>query len=315
MPVIVIPDDYQGATRNLQALSPIPGYELVSIGDLHRDPLADEWLSRADAVILIRERTQVDRAFLERTPRLKLISQTGKIARHVDLTLCRERGVDVVEGSGSPIAPAELTWILIMNAMRQFVPAAEGMKAGQWQTGMGDTLAGKHLGLLGFGKIAKRVARFAQAFDMTVQVWGSQRGRDEAQAEGWRVPDSREEFFATSDVLSLHQRLVPETEGQVTAADLAQMSAQSILVNTARAELIAPGALLKALALGRPGFAALDVYDEEPVYDSNHPLLAHANVLCSPHLGYVARSGYELYFRIAMENVVRYFSGDKKHVL
>lgn len=228
---------------------------------------------------------------------------------------CTRAGVAVVEGVGSAVAPAELTWLLIMAAKRKLVPAVNAMSAGQWQTNMGEALAGQTIGILGYGKIGKRIAGYAQAFGMKVQVWGSERARTEAGEQGLLVPGSREAFFASSDVLTVHQRLVAATEGNITAVDLACMKPSALFVNTSRAELVEAGALLKALQQVRPGFAALDVYEQEPVYDPAHPLLQLPNVLCTPHLGYVERASYELYFQVAFDNVLSFFGGDRRHVL
>lgn len=312
---VVIPDDYQQATRQLPFLFSTEGYSTKVIGDLSKAEHVDVTLSTAEALILIRERTVIDAGFLRRTPQLKLISQTGKIAPHIDLDACTAAGVAVVEGVGSPIAPAELTWLLIMAAQRQLVPAVNAMAEGQWQVNIGRAVAGQTLGILGFGKIGKRIARYAQAFEMNVQVWGSARAQQEAREQGFDVPTSRAEFFATSDILTVHQRLVPATQGNITLHDLLTMKTSAMFVNTSRAELVAPEALIKALDAGTPGFAALDVFEQEPIYDPNHPLLQRTNVLCTPHLGYVEQAGYDLYIRTAFDNVVKFFTGERSHVL
>jgi len=287
----------------------------TALGDLSRDPMADEKLSSAESLILIRERTVIDEAFLRRTPHLKLISQTGKLARNVDIDACTRAGVALVEGSGSPVAPAELTWLLIMASCRKFVSSVNAMAEGHWQTEIGSAVHNQVIGILGYGKIGKRLASYAAVFGMQVQVWGSLRAQEEARADGWTVPESREQFFATSDVLTVHQRLVAATQGNITPADLALMKTDALFVNTSRAELVYDGALQNALTQGRPGFAALDVYEEEPLYNTRHPYLQMPNVLCTPHLGYVEKASYALYFRTAFDNVVRYFSGDRSHVI
>lgn len=313
--VIVIPDDYQQATQRLHFLSQDPHFVVTSLGDLARDSSAATALAEAKGLILIRERTIVDDHFLRQMPQLKIISQTGKIARHIDLDLCTQRGVAVVEGTGSPIAPAELAWLLIMAARRQLVLAVNDMRAGHWQTNIGRAVAGQTLGIMGYGKIGKRIARYAQAFDMSVQVWGTARAREEAQAAGLKLPASREEFFATSDIVTLHQRLVPENRGNITLNDLSAMRPDALFVNTSRAELVVPGALLTALHKGRPGYAALDVYEDEPLYQTNNPLLSLPQVLCTPHLGYVEEGSYQLYFQTAFNNIQRFFNGDYSHVI
>ncbi|MBC8944698.1 MULTISPECIES: D-2-hydroxyacid dehydrogenase family protein [Xenorhabdus] len=315
MPLVVIPDDYQSATRQIQALYQNSNFEVISLGAIDRDSKADELLSKADALILIRERTLIDEKFLSKTPHLKLISQTGKVATNIDLELCKQRGIAVVEGTGSPIAAAELTWLLIQSSIRGFIASVEAMKKGYWQTELGDTVVGKTLGILGYGKIGQLVAKYARAFDMKVQIWGSEHSQEKARQDGLSVPHSREDFFKTSDVITLHQRLVKETTGNVTLADLTHMKNSAVLVNTARSGLIEAGALEKALDLGTPGFAALDVFDIEPIWDINHSLLKRDNVLCSPHIGYVTKSCYDIYFDSALKNVEKYFSGDDSHVI
>ncbi|PXW15834.1 D-2-hydroxyacid dehydrogenase family protein [Pantoea sp. JKS000250] len=312
---IVIPDDYQFATQKLDFLHSNNNFHCAALGDLSRDPMADAQLSLAEALILIRERTVIDEAFLRRTPHLKLISQTGKLARNVDIDACTRAGVALVEGSGSPVAPAELTWLLIMVSCRKFVSSVNAMAEGHWQTETGSAVHNQVIGILGYGKIGKRLASYAAVFGMQVQVWGSLRAQEEARADGWTVPESREQFFATSDVLTVHQRLVAATQGNITPADLALMKTDALFVNTSRAELVYDGALQNALTQGRPGFAALDVYEEEPLYNTRHPYLQMPNVLCTPHLGYVEKASYALYFRTAFDNVVRYFSGDRSHVI
>lgn len=312
---IVIPDDYQLATQQLDFLQQNEKFQCLALGDLSKDSMADHQLSSAEALILIRERTVIDEAFLRRTPKLKLISQTGKLARNVDIDACTRAGVAIVEGTGSPVAPAELTWLLIMASRRKLVSSVNAMEQGHWQTEIGSAVNNQVIGILGYGKIGKRIASYAAVFGMQVQVWGSLRAQEEARTDGWRVPESREQFFATSDVLTVHQRLVAATEGNITPADLALMKKDALFVNTSRAELVAEGALLNALKQGRPGFAALDVYEEEPLYHTQHPYLLMPNVLCTPHLGYVEKASYELYFRTAFDNVVRYFEGDSSQVI
>ncbi|MBD2822021.1 D-2-hydroxyacid dehydrogenase family protein [Xenorhabdus sp. 42] len=315
MPLVIIPDDYQKATKQIKALYQNSHFEVVSLGDPGSDPKAETLLSKADALILIRERTLIDEEFLSKTPNLKLISQTGKVAYNIDLELCKQRGIAVVEGVGSPIAAAELAWLLIQSSIRKFTLSVEAMKQGQWQTELGDTVAGKTLGIIGYGKIGQLVAKYARAFDMNVQVWGSTRAQEQARQEGLIVPDSREEFFRTSDAITVHQRLVKETAGNITFSDLTHMKPTAVFVNTARSGLVETGALEKALDSGTPGFAALDVFDAEPIWDPNHPLLKRNNVLCSPHIGYVTKSCYDIYFESAFKNVERYFSGDESHVV
>lgn len=312
---VLIPDDYQLATTSLNFLQSNDKYSCVSVGDLSKTPHVENQLATAQALILIRERTVIDDAFLRRTPNLKLISQTGKLARNVDIDACTRAGVAIVEGIGSPVAPAELTWLLIMASRRKLISSVDAMKKGLWQTEMGSAVNNQLIGILGYGKIGKKIANYAQAFGMRVQIWGSERAQEEARAVGLHVPENREQFFSTSDIITVHQRLVAQTEGNITLSDLSKMKGDALFVNTSRAELVSDGALYEALRQGRPGYAALDVYEQEPVYDTDNPFLHMPNVLCTPHLGYVEKAGYELYFKAAFENVVRFFEGDTTHVI
>lgn len=312
---IAIPDDYQRAAARLGFLHNDPAFHCTVLGDVAADPDAISTLSKAQGLILIRERTRIDENFLRQTPELKVIGQTGKVARNIDMAACSRAGIAVVEGAGSPVAPAELTWLLIMASRRKLVSSVNDMAAGLWQTDIGRALNKQTTGILGYGKIGKIIARYAKAFGMQVQVWGSERARHEAMRDGHLVPSNRAAFFASSDVLSVHLRLVDATEASITEEDLLMMKPDALFVNTSRAELVAPDALISALKKGRPGFAALDVYEQEPVYDADHPLLKMANVLCTPHLGYVEQASYEYYFQTAFDNVKRFFAGDTSHVL
>ncbi|UTW06361.1 D-2-hydroxyacid dehydrogenase family protein [Pseudomonas benzenivorans] len=307
---IAIPDDYQQVVRSLDCFSLLDGHRVSLFHDAQRD--VDELARRfaeADALVLTRERTRIDAELLDRLPRLRLISQTGRVGAHLDLDACTARGIAVMEGRGSPIAPAELTWALILNARRQLLAAIQGLYAGHWQTNLGERLYGQTLGIWGYGRIGQRLARYAQAFEMNVLVWGSETSRAAAMGDGHRAAPSRQAFFAAADVLSLHLRLSDSTRHCVTRDDLLLMKPGALLVNTSRAELLAPGALLEALSAGRPGYAALDVLDDEPLLDDAHPLLNHPRVLCTPHLGYVEKHSYELYFGDAFANVQAYFRG------
>lgn len=313
---IVIPDDYQNAIRSLDCFALLAGHEVTLHHDVQPASL-DELVARfidADALVLTRERTRIDAALLARLPRLRLISQTGKVSAHLDLAACTAHGVVVTEGRGSPVAPAELAWSLILAARRQLVPAIDAFRQGRWQVNLGQAVAGQTLGIWGYGKIGQRLARYARAFDMPVLVWGSAASREAAEADGHRAAPSREAFFAEADILSLNLRLSDSTRYGVTLEDLGRMKPDALLVNVSRAELIAPGALLQALDAGRPGFAAVDVYEQEPLLDPRHPLLTHPRVLATPHLGYVEKQGYELYFGDAFENVVAFFDGAPKNV-
>ncbi|GAB3839708.1 D-2-hydroxyacid dehydrogenase family protein [Hymenobacter jeollabukensis] len=307
---IVIPDDYQHVIRTLDCFRKLQGHQVTLYHDAASDldTLAERFRD-ADALVLTRERTTIDAALLARLPRLRLISQTGKIAPHLDLAACTAAGVAVAEGSGSPVAPAELAWALMLNARRELPAAIEALKQGRWQVNMGRALQGQTLGIWGYGKIGRRVARYAQAFEVPVLVWGSEASRRAAEADGHRAAASRAEFFATADIISLHLRLTDTTRYLIGPVDLARMKPDALLVNISRAELLQPGALLAALQAGRPGFAALDVYEQEPIFDPAHPLLQLPNVLCTPHLGYVEQGGYELYFGQAFDNVVAFAEG------
>ncbi|MDH2014569.1 D-2-hydroxyacid dehydrogenase family protein [Pseudomonas juntendi] len=313
---IVIPDDYQDVIRTLDCFSRLHGHD-VHVLHAPQPATLEQLAARfadADALVLTRERTRIDAALLDRLPSLKLISQTGKVSSHLDLAACTARGIVVTEGRGSPVAPAELAWALILNARRQLVPAIDAFRQGHWQVNLGQALAGQVLGIWGYGKIGQRLARYAQAFDMPVLVWGSDSSRAAAAADGHRAAASREAFFAEADVVSINLRLSEQTRHRVTLDDLTRMKEDALLVNVSRAELIAPGALLQALDTGRPGYAAVDVYEQEPVLDPGHPLLRHPRVLATPHLGYVEKTGYELYFGDAFDNVLAFFGGAPQNV-
>ncbi len=312
---IVIPDDYQCATKNLACLELLNLHDVNILGDIRQDPNAATTLAEAECLVLIRERTAINEEFLRQTPRLKLISQTGKIGRHIDLDACTAAGVVVVEGTGSPVAPAELTWALILAARRKLVEAVVDMQQGRWQTNIGQALNGQTLGVWGYGKIGRRIASYGRAFGMEVLIWGRESSRQAAANDGYNVSTTKEAFFENADVLTIHLRLVKETAGMITADDLARMKSSALFVNTSRAELVANGALENALQRGRPGFAALDVFMEEPIYDTGHPLLNLPNVICTPHLGYVEQNGYELYFRKAFENIIDFFAGHPANVV
>lgn len=307
---IVIPDDYQDAVRGLACFSKLAGHSVTIYNDTVKeiDALAERF-READALVLIRERTRITEALLERLPRLKLISQTGKGAAHIDLAACERRGITVTVGTGSPFAPAELTWALVLAAARHLPREVARLRAGHWQSTMGTGLRGRTLGIWGYGKIGTLVAGYGRAFGMEVRVWGREGSLSRARADGYDLFASREELFEGSDVLSLHLKLSAETRGIVTASDLARMRPDALLVNTSRAELIEAGALEAALRAGRPGFAAVDVYEQEPVLDAAHPLLALDNALCTPHLGYVERDSYESYFGQAFDQVVAFAEG------
>ncbi|WP_145009224.1 D-2-hydroxyacid dehydrogenase family protein [Pseudomonas oryzihabitans] len=309
---IVIPDDYQHVVETLDCypLLQRAGHQVTLYHDAERDPqVLVERFRDADALVLTRERTRIDAELLAHLPRLKLISQTGKATAHLDVAACTRQGVAVCEGSGSPVSTSELTWTLILMARRKLKPAIDALYAGRWQVNLGERLDGQILGIWGYGKIGQRLARYGQAFGMPVLVWGSEASRARAEADGHRASTSQAAFFAEADVISLHLRYSERSRGCVRAEDLARMKKSALLVNTARAGLIEPGALLTALELGHPGQAALDVFEQEPVAPDD-PLLAHPRVLCTPHLGYVEKHSYELYFGEAFANLVAFFAGD-----
>ncbi len=304
---IAILDDYQDACRTLDAWTKLAGHDVT----VFRDTLKDEdalvaRLKDFEALGLIRERTRFTASLLERLPKLRALSQTGKAGAHIDLAACKKLGIAVLEGSGSPYATSELTWGLVLAAMRRIPQEVENLKKGGWQQSVGRALRGRTLGIYGFGKIGSVVAGYGRAFGMKVQVWGREGSLERAKAAGFEAAASREALFATSDVLTIHIRLAPETQGMVTGQDLALMKPDAVFVNTSRAELVAPGALAAGLVAGRPGFAAVDVYEEEPVQGAAHPLLALANAICTPHLGYVEKDGYELYFGSAFDNLAAF---------
>jgi D-3-phosphoglycerate dehydrogenase len=320
---IAILDDYQDSVRHLDAFNLLAGHEVKVFTNTARGAgqLAIR-LAEFDALVLIRERTNFPKTLLEKLPNLKLISQTGKVSGHIDVDAATAQGIAIVEGVGDPTAPAELTWALIMAASRRVPQYVAGLKAGAWQSvstnaamnTIGVALKGRRLGVWGYGKIGRLVAGYGKAFGMLVTVWGREPSRKQAQADGYEVAASKEAFFSDCDIVTLHLRLNDATQGIVGAADLARMKPTALFVNTSRAELVEDGALEPALKAGRPGYAALDVYETEPLAASS-ALLRMDNVVAAPHLGYVEKDGYELYFRIAFQNVVDYANGTPKNVL
>ena len=315
---IIILDDYQDAVRKLRCASKLePLNAKVFTNTVKGIGQLSVRLRDADVLVLIRERTHFPRALLEKLPRLKLISQTGKVGSHVDVEACTRLGIAVAEGVGSPVAPAELTWALIMASMRRLPQYIGNLKHGAWQQsglkaagmppnfGIGSVLRGKTLGIWGYGKIGQLLAGYGRAFGMQVLVWGREASREKARADGLLAADTREEFFAQCDVLTVHLRLNDETRGIVTLEDLSRMKPTALFVNTSRAELVQEGALVSALNKGRPGMAAVDVFESEPILQG-HPLLRLENAVCTPHIGYVEQDSYELYFGAAFDNVVNF---------
>ncbi|NVD96500.1 D-2-hydroxyacid dehydrogenase family protein [Massilia sp. BJB1822] len=320
---IAILDDYQDSVRKLDCFQLLNGHDVKVFTNSSRGlgQLAAR-LAPFDALVLIRERSSFNRALLSKLPNLKLISQTGKVSGHIDVDAATELGIAIAEGIGSPTAPAELTWALIMAAQRKLVPYAARLKEGQWQTvstnerfnTIGTVLKGRTLAIWGYGKIGKLIAGYARAFGMDVLVWGSEASRQAAVADGQRAAATREAFFAEADVLTLHLRLNEATRGIVTAADLALMKPDALFVNTSRAELVADDALEAALQAGHPGAAALDVFTTEPL-PPDSPLLRMPNVLATPHLGYVEKDSYELYFQHAFQNLLDFAEGRCQTIL
>jgi D-3-phosphoglycerate dehydrogenase / 2-oxoglutarate reductase len=315
---VAILDDYHDTLRTLECFRKLAGHE-VKIWTDHvqdTDALAAR-LEDVEALVLIRERTKIRAPLLERLPKLRLISQRS-VYPHIDIEACTRLGV-VVSSNMHPGTPswstAEMTWALILAAVREIPQQVAALKAGRWQIGVGTTLRGKTLGVYGYGRIGSAVAGYGRAFGMQVQVWAREATREKARAEGYAVAASKESFFAECDVITLHMRLVDATRGIVTAADLARMKPTALIVNTSRAPLIEPGALLAALKSGRPGKAAVDVYEEEPVTGGRHPLLAMDNVVCTPHLGYVTREEYELQFSDIFDQVIAFAAGAPVNVV
>jgi D-3-phosphoglycerate dehydrogenase len=315
---ISILDDYHDTLRTLDCFTKLSGHDV----DIWNDHVQDvdalaERLRETEALVLIRERTEIRAPLLGRLPKLRLISQRS-VYPHVDVDACTELGVVVSSSmhAGTPsYATAELTWALVLAAMRQLPQQVAALKAGTWQVGVGHTLRGKTLGVYGYGRIGSVVAGYGKAFGMNVWVWARSSSRERAQSDGYLVAPSKEEFFSKCDVISLHMRLVDATRGIVTAGDLAHMKPTALLVNTSRAALIEPEALVAALQSGRPGMAAVDVYEEEPVVDARHPLLALENVFCTPHIGYVTRDEYELQFSDVFDQIVAYAAGTPINVV
>ena len=315
---ITILDDSFDTLRTLPCFAKLAGYDVTIWNDHVQDvdKLAER-LRDTEALVLIRERTQVRKGLLERLPRLRLISQRS-VFPHIDVADCTRLGI-VVSSSQHPGTPsyaaAELTFGLILSAMRQIPQQVAALKAGIWQTGVFHTLRGKTLGIFGYGRIGQAVAGYGRAFGMKVLVWAREEARLRATREGYAVASSKEAFFEMCDVLSLHMRLVPATRHIVTAADLARMKPTALLVNAGRASLIEPGALVAALKLGRPGMAAVDVFEEEPVRDPAHPLLAMPQVVATPHIGYVTRDEYEIHFSDIFDQIVAYAAGTPINVV
>ena len=324
---VIILDDYQDAVRKLPCATMLESLNAKVFTNTVKGvgQLAVR-LRDADILVVIRERTHFNRALLEKLPKLKLIAQTGRVGSHIDVQACTQLGIAVAEGVGSPVAPAELTWALIMASMRRLPQYIGNLKHGAWQQsglkaaamppnfGIGMVLRGKTIGIWGYGKIGQLVAGYAKAFGMRVLVWGRDASRERAAADGLEFAADQAAFFRAADVLTVHLRLNDETRGIIKLDDLVRMKATALFVNTSRAELVEENALVSALNRGRPGMAAVDVFESEPILQG-HPLLRLENAVCTPHIGYVEQDGYELYFRAAFENVVAYVGGNPTNIV
>jgi D-3-phosphoglycerate dehydrogenase / 2-oxoglutarate reductase len=315
---ISILDDYHDTVRTLKCFRKLAGHDVEIWNDHVQDVDAlAERLEDTEALVLIRERTQIRAPLLERLPRLRLISQRS-VYPHIDVNACTYLGIIVSSSQhpGTPSYPtAELTWGLIIAAVRQIPSQMASLKAGNWQIGVGSTLRDKTLGIFSYGRIGAVMAGYGKAFGMKVLVWGGDASRARARADGYSSAASKDAFFEECDIVSLHMRLVDATRGIVTARNLARMKPTALIVNTSRAPLIEPGALVNALKAGRPGMAAVDVYEEEPLRDTRDPLLNMDNVVCTPHLGYVTREEYEIQFAEIFDQITAYAAGTPMNVV
>lgn len=313
---ISILDDYHDTLRTLSCFEKLAGHDVTVWNDHVQDTdTLVQRLKDTEALVLIRERTKIRAPLIDRLDKLQLISQRS-VYPHIDIDACTRRGV-IVSSSLHPGTPsyatAELTWALILSAVRQIAQQVAALKSGKWQIGVGSTLREKTLGIFGYGRIGSVVAGYGKAFGMNVVVWAREASLAKARADGYSAARSKEAFFEECDVISLHMRLVDATRGIVTAGDLARMKPSAVIVNTSRAPLIEPTALVNALKMGRPGMAAVDVYEEEPVVD--HPLFAMENVICTPHIGYVTRDEYELQFAEIFDQITAYCAGKPINVV
>jgi len=315
---ISILDDYHDTLRTLACFTKLAGHDVEIWNDHVQDVDAlAQRLKDTEALVLIRERTQIRAPLLDRLPKLKLISQRS-VFPHIDVDACTRRGVIVSSSqhAGAPsYAAAELTWGLVLAAMRRIPQQMEALRAGKWQIGVGNSLRGKTMGIYGYGRIGAVIAGYAKAFGMKMLVWSRETSLARARADGYAAARSKQAFFEECDIVSLHLRLVDSTRGIVTAGDLGRMKTTALIVNTSRAPLIEPGALVTALRAGRPGMAAVDVYEDEPLTDIRHPLLTMDNVVCTPHIGYVTREEYEIQFAEIFDQITAYASGKPTNVV
>jgi len=308
---IAVIDDYQDAFRTLKCYAKLIGHDVIDYNDTEKDParLADR-LKEVEAVLLTQQRSRFPAAVIERLPKLKLISQTGRATSHVDIESCTRHGIIVsAGGAGRPHTTAELTWGLILAALRNIPYEVNRLRAGHWQSTIGTAVQGKTLGIYALGRIGAMVAAVGRAFGARVVCWGREGSMARAREAGYVIAPSRESFFSESDVVSLHLPLTKETRAIVTRKDLDLMKRTALLVNTSRAGLITEGALVDALKAGHPGFAAVDVFEDEPVIGAAHPLLKMDNAICTPHLGYVESDSYESYYGTAVDHIVAYAAG------
>ncbi|ASA58020.1 D-2-hydroxyacid dehydrogenase family protein [Vibrio gazogenes] len=310
---ITVLDDYQDVVKTLDCFELLSAHDVTILNETLPEAELVTKLIDTEALVLIRERTVITESLLSQLPRLRVISQTGKVSNHIDVRLCEKHGVKVLEGRGSPIAPSELCWALLMAASRHIPTYVSNLQNNQWQDsgalGLGRTLKGLKLGIWGYGKIGQRIAQYAKAFEMTVVVWGSIESRNLALEHGFEAAASKQAFFSTSDIVSLHLRLNHATRACVSAEDLRLMKPDSLFLNTSRSELVETSALYHELVSVPTKRAAIDVFDNEPASSSNEPLLALPNVTATPHLGYVEQNSYELYFKIAFENILAFELG------
>lgn len=314
---IAVIDDYQDAFRKHASFPRLKDHEVVVFNDTEKDPVRlAARLKDADAVVLTQQRSPFPRVLIEKLPEIKLIAQTGRNTSHIDVAACTGKGIVVsAAGASHPHSTAELTWGLILASLRHIPHEVQQLKQGLWQSTVGTGLHGKTLGVYAMGRIGRCVAQVGQAFGMRVMCWGRESSLAKAREAGYSVPASREAFFAGADVLTLHIPLNQQTRGIVTATDLAAMKPSALIVNTSRAGLIAEGALVDALKQGRPGFAAVDVFEDEPVLGGSHPLLAMPNAICTPHLGYVEKGNYDSYYAAVIEAILGFAAGAPVNVL
>lgn len=310
-PRVAILDDYQGVVRSLRCISMLEAFDVTIVRKSIQDigVLSNELID-FDAIVLIRERTKISEALIARLPRLKLISQTGRLGDHIDLDACQKYGITVMSGKGSPIAPAELTWGLILASMRNIVQEHHNLRHGDWQKTLGTSVAGRTLGVVGYGKIGRIVAKMGHSFGMQVLAFGREASQQRAFEDGVSFTTDKKTVLSKADVISLHLRFSPETAGFISYKDFSFMKPTALFVNTARAELVERGALEKALMDKLIAKAAVDVFEEEPLHDTSHPLLRLENVVATPHIGYVEQDNYEAYFATAFENVRQFFKGE-----